>query len=45
MTVSDKLARMLMLMVARIALKPGFRLYSFIEDSEVGRAVSTHQVQ
>ena len=32
MTVSDKLARMLMLMVARIALKPNFRYYSFFED-------------
>lgn len=32
MIVSDRLARMLVLMVARIALKPSFRSYSFIQD-------------
>ena len=32
MIVSDRLARMLMLMVARIALKPNFKYDSFIED-------------
>jgi hypothetical protein len=32
MIVSDTLARMLMLMVSRIALKPNFKYYSFIED-------------
>ena len=32
MVVSDTLARMLMLLVRRIALKPNFKYYSFIDD-------------
>jgi hypothetical protein len=32
MVISDKLARMLVLLVSRIASKPSFRNYSFLED-------------